>query len=100
MNDLLEMSDFEAMRREVLAMRREMRDLTEAAFYQEIDVREVARLRQCSEESVRVACRDGLLPFIPGSKPYRFIKADIILHRDRCSLRRLEASARRLEESA
>ena len=58
--------------------------LTEFSLYEEIGVREAARILGISEETLRQRCRRGEAPFIPDGGPqWRFIKRDIVFRRHR-----------------
>lgn len=74
------------------AIRQDLALIKEHLIYQEISAAQAAQILGVSEKTVRNKANAGQLPAIPGSKPYRFIKQDIIrrrpvsTHRELCAL--------------
>jgi hypothetical protein len=60
---------------------KELRFLRKFIEYQEIGIPEAARILNMNERVLRNQTAAGLWPNIPGARPYKFVKSDLIERR-------------------
>lgn len=63
-------------------LERKLDQLNNALSDVNLDSKAVAKMMRVHPETVRDWCRDGKIPFVPGSRPYKFVLAEIIEFRN------------------